>query len=126
MTTRATVTIHTAHYTLGNGDGRTRPVELAVVSRQTRKGSGWRTTRQTVVDAGAATRWTAHALASQMAAGGDIVQRPEVAHGHLGAFNLAVDSERDAMLAAARGIVGTARVPVGVASDATGSAALDI
>lgn len=100
---RATIQLHTARYTLGNGDGRTRPVEIAIVRRQRQAGNGkWKTTRTTRVDAGAATAHTARQTALGISS--LVVDQPAVDHGDLGTFDLAVDSEREAMLAAVRTI----------------------
>lgn len=110
---RASVTVHRATYTLGGGDGRVRPVEIAVVRRQV-----WRTTRATRIDAGAATGLAAHQVAVGLSA--DVLQE-EVDHGDLGTFDLAVDAERDAFLAAVAGIGrSSGRLPVYEANDATG------
>lgn len=114
---RAAITFHVASYTLS--DGRTRPVTLAVVSRQVQRSNGkWRTTRQTVIDAGDATVFTARRAATQISAA---VVEQDVEHGHLGTFDLAVDDQRDAMLRAVRGLPRTSgRVPVYDCNDATG------
>lgn len=99
--TRATVQLHTASYTLGNGDGRTRPVEIAIVRRQRQTAAGkWKTTRTTRVDAGAATTRTARQIALGISS--IVVDQPTRDHGDLGTFDLAVDAEREAMLAAVR------------------------
>jgi hypothetical protein len=114
---RAAITHHNASYILS--DGRVRPVTLAVVSRQVQRPNGrWRTTRQTVVDAGDATAFTARRTATGIAA--DIVEQT-VEHGSLGTFNLADDDQRDAMMRAVRRLPTLSdRTPIYDCNDATG------
>lgn len=122
---RATITLYRTSYTLGGGDGRVRPVEIAILRRQTQRGAydGWRTTRSTRIDAGSNTLATAHrhALAFSPDVTEYTVELPS-----LGVFNLAVDAERDAMLAAVRAIgedTVSRSLPRYDAQDASGAAA---
>ena len=114
---RAAITFHIASYTLS--DGRARPVTLAVVSRQVQRSNGkWRTTRQTVIDAGDATAFTARRAATQIA---PTVVEQDIEHGSLGTFDLADDDQRDAMLRAVRGLPTLSdRTPIYDCNDATG------
>lgn len=114
---RAAITFHIASYTLS--DGRARPVTLAVVSRQVQRSNGkWRTTRQTVIDAGDATAFTARRAATQIA---PTVVEQDIEHGSLGTFDLADDDQRDAMLRAVRRLPTLSdRTPIYDCNDATG------
>lgn len=114
---RAAITFHIASYTLS--DGRTRPVTLAVVSRQVQRPNGkCRTTRQTVIDAGDATAFTARRTGRGIS---PVVVEQDIEHGNLGTFDLNDDEQRDAMLRAVRGLPTLSdRTPIYDCNDATG------
>ena len=121
-TIRAVIAEHLGCCTLIGAKTREHTFSVVVVSRQAQRPRGnWRTTRQTLIDAGAASLHTARGVAARVSSAIEV--RPVVDHGNLGTF----DRDDIEGLAAARQrfVLSTLsrRAVTYVANDATGRAA---